>query len=350
MKTRRSKVLMLVTGYVVFFVTIAALIAFSVYVYVAAERQYGDDKGIVFALMLVTVLFLALVCTVIDGIRRKVTVDRPVENISDATARIASGDFSVRIRTSHPYGRYDEFDCIADNINTMAAELSKTKVLHTDFVSNVSHELKTPLAIIQNYSQAIKDGNPDKETLNKYADVLVATSKRLTALVTNILKLNRLENQQIRTEPKSIRLNEMLAESVLAFEDAIEAKGLELDCDLDELVIQSDPDYLEIVWSNLISNAIKFTEPNGKISVSLKEEGGEAVVKVSDTGIGISAETGRYIFDKFYQGDTSHAQEGNGLGLALVKKVIDVLGGEISVESQLGKGSTFIVRLRGKVA
>ena len=350
MKTRRSKVLMLVTGYAVFFVTIAALIAFAVYVYVAAERQYGDDKGIVFALMLVTVLFLALVCTVIDGIRRKVTVDRPVENISDATARIASGDFSVRIRTSHPYGRYDEFDCISDNINTMAAELSKTKVLHTDFVSNVSHELKTPLAIIQNYSQAIKDGNPDEEALNKYADVLVATSKRLTALVTNILKLNRLENQQIRTEPKSIRLNEMLAESVLAFEDAIEAKGLELDCDLDELVIQSDPDYLEIVWSNLISNAIKFTEPNGKISVSLKEEGGEAVVKVSDTGIGISAETGRHIFDKFYQGDTSHAQEGNGLGLALVKKVIDVLGGEISVESQLGKGSTFIVRLRGKVA
>ena len=350
MKTRRSKLLILVTGYAVFFVSIAALIAFSVYVYIAAERQYGDNKGIIFALMLVTVLFLALVCTVIDGIRRKITVDRPVENISDATARIAAGDFSVRIQTSHPYGRYDEFDCIADNINTMAAELSKTKVLHTDFVSNVSHELKTPLAIIQNYSQAIKGDNLDDETRKRYADVLVSTSKRLTALVTNILKLNRLENQQIRTEPKSIRLNEMLAQSVLAFEDSIEAKGLELECDLDEITIFSDPDYLEIVWSNLISNAIKFTEPNGKIFISLKEEGGAAVVKVSDAGCGISAETGRHIFDKFYQGDTSHAQEGNGLGLALVKKVIDVLGGEISVESQLGKGSTFIVRLRGNVA
>lgn len=345
MKNRTKHILSL-SGYLVLFLTVAAIITVAIFVYAAAEERFGDNKGMIALVMLIAVFFLALVCTLIDGIRRKTMIDRPVEKILEATERITAGDFSVRIATDHPYGRYNEFDRIIEDLNRMTAELSKTEVLRSDFVSNVSHELKTPLAIIENYSTAIRDAEIDRETRERYADVLIATAKRLSSLVTNILKLNRLENQQIRTEQTSVRLDEMLSDAILQFEDRIEEKKLELDCDLDEITIVSDPNYLEIVWNNLISNAVKFTDAGGSIRVSLKEERGAAVVRVSDTGCGISKETGEHIFDKFYQGDTSHAQEGNGLGLALVKKVIDVLGGEISAESEVGKGSTFLVRLR----
>lgn len=345
MKNRTKHILSL-SGYLVLFLTVAAIITVAIFVYAAAEERFSDNKGMIALVMLIAVFFLALVCTLIDGIRRKTMIDRPVEKILEATERITAGDFSVRIATDHPYGRYNEFDRIIEDLNRMTAELSKTEVLRSDFVSNVSHELKTPLAIIENYSTAIRDAEIDRETRERYADVLIATAKRLSSLVTNILKLNRLENQQIRTEQTSVRLDEMLSDAILQFEDRIEEKKLELDCDLDEIAIVSDPNYLEIVWNNLISNAVKFTDAGGSIRVSLKEERGAAVVRVSDTGCGISKETGEHIFDKFYQGDTSHAQEGNGLGLALVKKVIDVLGGEISAESEVGKGSTFLVRLR----
>ncbi|MBQ7348408.1 MAG: sensor histidine kinase, partial [Clostridia bacterium] len=224
----------------------------------------------------------------------------------------------------------------------------KSEILKTDFISNVSQELKTPLAIIQNYVMLIQQKDLDEETKDKYVKTVLQATKRLSDLVSNILKLNKLENQQLSTESETVRLDEMLANAVINYEELIEEKNLNIECDLDELEIFSCPSYLEIVWNNLISNAIKFTEKGGKISVSVKKHGEKAVVTVSDTGCGISPETGAHIFDKFYQGDTSHSQEGNGLGLALVKKVIDVLGGEISVKSELNKGSTFIISLRDK--
>ena len=165
--------------------------------------------------------------------------------------------------------------------------------------------------------------------------------------MTNVLKLNKLENQTLSPAFRRFRLDEMLAEAALAYEDVIERKHIDLICDLEETEIASAPDYLEIVWNNLLSNAVKFTGEGGTISLSLRTEGGKAIVRVADTGCGISAETGKHIFEKFYQGERSHAQEGNGLGLALVKKVIDLIGGEISVESEVGKGSAFTVTLHG---
>jgi signal transduction histidine kinase len=166
-------------------------------------------------------------------------------------------------------------------------------------------------------------------------------------LVTNILKLNKLENQQIYPEIRQYNLSEQLRESLLNFEDAWEKKSLELEVDIDDdITIQADAELLTLVWNNLYSNAIKFTQDDGRISVSLKNESGYAVVKVSDTGCGMSQEIGQRIFEKFYQGDNSHSMQGNGLGLALVKRVIDIMSGEISVESVIGKGSTFIVKLK----
>ena len=340
---RNKKISSSVFGAVWFFLTVAAVVTVAVLVYgMIPENSSALVRSMV---MLAVILFLSLVCTGIDFVRRKITVNKPVQDILAATDKIAAGDFSVRLRISHDYRRYSQFDYIKENLNKMAAELAKTEVLHTDFISNVSHELKTPLAVIQNYAAALQNESLGAKTRQKYAETLVSASKRLTALVTNILKLNKLENQELTPEYEKVRLGDMLAETIVQFDELIESKNLELECDLDEVELVSCPNYLEIVWNNLLSNAIKFTDVGGKISVSVKRAEGGAVVKVSDTGCGISPETGAHIFEKFYQGNTSHSKEGNGLGLALVKKVIDVIGGEITVESEEGKGSTFTVRL-----
>ena len=335
-----------VKGGIIFFVTISVVVTIAVLVCTLVLGASGGNKTLVALVMLAVILALSTACTLIDYLRRKVMVERPVKRILEGTDKITSGDYSVRLETAHTFGHYDEYDRIIENFNKMAAELSRTEVLHTDFISNVSHEIKTPLAIIQNYATSLQKSNLDEETRKKYAQTLAGASKRLTALITNILKLNKLENQEIKPENEKVNLTETLAQVVLSYEELIESKGLELDCDFDEDVsVITSPSYLEIVWNNLLSNAIKFTE-SGKIGVSLKREDGWAVVKVSDTGCGISSETGKHIFEKFYQGDTSHAQEGNGLGLALVKKVIDIIGGKIEVNSVVGEGTTFTISLR----
>lgn len=342
---KKRKSLFNFLGVFLFFITISVIVMFAVLIFSCIEQT--ASKTVIALVMFAVIVFLAALCTLVDYVRRRFTVDKPVRKILEATDKIAEGDFAVRLDIDHPVGRYNEFDYIMENFNKMAAELSRTEVLHTDFISNVSHEIKTPLAIIQNYATLLQGKNLDEKTRKKYTETLVNASKRLTALITNILKLNKLENQEIKTDYESIDLAEQLAETVLGFEDLIEEKELAIDCDFDEDVkVFASPSYLEIVWNNLLSNAIKFTGSGGKITVSLKEQDGQAIVKVSDTGCGISADTGKHIFEKFYQGDTSHAQEGNGLGLALVKKVIDITGGTISVNSEIGKGSTFTVALK----
>jgi signal transduction histidine kinase len=170
---------------------------------------------------------------------------------------------------------------------------------------------------------------------------------RLNSLITNILRLNRLENQQIHMRSETFDLGGQLTECLLGFETVWEEKGIGIEPDIeDDVLINSDRELLSIVWNNLLSNAFKFTEPGGTVSISLKTENDDAVVTVRDSGCGMPPETVRHIFDKFYQGDTSHSVQGNGLGLTLVKRIIDIAGGEIRVESTPGEGSTFIVQLR----
>lgn len=326
---------------------IALTVTATVLIFSEVNEIYSSDKGTVSIIMLVVCLVLSLLITTADSLRRKLTIGRSVEDILDATQSISEGNFRVRLTPRHSYNKFDDYDKIMYNLNTMAAELSKSEMLKNDFISNVSHEMKTPLSIICNYASALSDEKLDSDTRAKYTAILIQTTDRLTTLVTNILKLNKLENQQIMSETTEVRLDESLIQSILEFEELIENKGIELDCDIDEMTIATSPSHLEIVWNNLLSNAIKFTPSGGKISVSLKNDNSRAIVKIADNGMGMTKETGSHIFDKFYQGDTSHAKEGNGLGLALVKKVIDILGGSISVESELGKGATFTVVING---
>jgi signal transduction histidine kinase len=336
------------TGAISFFVLIALVmqIAILVYDYI---RERTDNLALTAVLILILIVGLSVFCTVFDWIRRKITVDKPTKKILGATEKIAEGDFSTRLEITHEYDKYNEYDLIMENLNKMATELQKNEVLKTDFISNVSHEIKTPLAVIQNYAALLQDETLDGETRKNYAKTVIAASKRITDLITNILKLNKLENQEIQEKHEVFPLTEALAESVVEFETLIEKKNIDLTCDFDDVQIFSSKSLLEIVWNNLISNAIKFTPDGGKIDVSLKRMGKNVEIKVADTGCGMTSEVGVKIFEKFYQGDTSHATQGNGLGLALVKKVIDILGGEIAVQSEVNKGSTFTILLKDVV-
>ncbi len=293
------------------------------------------------------VVFLSLVCTVADALRRKVTVDRPVKKIVAAGNRIAKGDYSVRISRESAVYRNRGLDEIADCFNRMAQELSGVETLQTDFISNVSHELKTPIAVVQNYATLLQQPDLSEEDRIAYAKAVSEATRRLSGLVTNILKLNKLENQKIYPQAQTYDLTEQLCQCLLGFEAVWEEKDIAIETDLAEAVaVTADPELLSLVWNNLFSNAMKFTDRGGKVSVVLSEEQDSISVSVTDTGCGITPEVGRHIFDKFYQGDTSHATQGNGLGLALVKRVVDILGANISVGSEAGKGSTFTVTLR----
>lgn len=335
-------------GFCLFFLTVGITSTCSVLVFnYVSNVANGNNVVIVFSVIGVIIVG-AIFCTICDVIRRRAMVERPVSQILKATEKIASGDFSVRLIPNHDYLKYDEYDLIYENINTLATELSKNELLKNDFISNVSHEIKTPLAVIQNYAQSLNNKKLDDKKKEEYIKGLVEQTKKLSDLISNILKLNKLENQKIVAEKEKFNLSELVRTTTLQFEEMIENKGLDLECDIDEIEIVSYQYLLEIVLNNLISNAIKFTN-QGKIFISLKKQNQFVVVKVKDTGIGMDNEVGQHIFDKFYQGDKSRSTEGNGLGLALVKKVIDTIGGEISVESKVGVGTTFTIKLKQNI-
>ena len=351
-KLTLRQILKAVNNYVVFFLTVAFAVSCCMMLFAST---LADTMGITFneenitAAAKVTfwnVLLLTFLFGTIDYIRRRITVDRPAKQITEVAEKIMQGDFSARVPAIHGAGT-DGFNEIGKAINAMAAELSGTETLRTDFIANVSHELKTPLAVMGNYATMLQRPDITEDEKNEYAKAISEATRKLAQLITNILKLNKLENQQIFPQPQEFDLGEQLCESLLGFEDAWEAKNLEIETDIeDDVRIKSDPELLSLVWNNLISNAVKFTPDGGTIGVSLKTVENTVIVSISDTGCGIKPEVGQHIFEKFYQGDTSHATQGNGLGLALVRRVMDILNGEIGVQSVYGEGSTFTVKFK----
>jgi signal transduction histidine kinase len=291
-------------------------------------------------------LFVAVILTIITTGIRSYYFERPMRRISEAAKKIAQGDFSVRIAPMRKDGKKDSTEVLFDDFNTMASELAGIETLKNDFIANVSHEIKTPLSVIQGYAAALQNDALTVDERRDYAKTIMDATQKLSDLVTNILKLNKLENQEIVPEAASYDLSEQLRRCALGFEDLWEARGITFTVDLDEAVVNYDPSMLEIVWNNLISNAVKFTEPGGAVELTLKVQDKLALIVVKDSGCGMDEETQKHIFDKFYQGDSSHSQDGNGLGLAMVKKVIEITGGEIQVESRPGQGTSFTVRLK----
>lgn len=293
------------------------------------------------------VVFLSVLFTVIDAVRRKITTQRVTKHIADAAQKVVQGDFSVRITPLNRFSTDEKINEIIDCFNKMTEELAGVETFRTDFIANVSHEMKTPLAVMQNYGTLLQTPELEDEKRIEYAKGVTDGTRRLADMMTNILKLNRLEKQQIYPKTEEYDLGEQLCECLLDYETVWERKNIEIDTMIaDDVKVNTDKELLTLVWNNLFSNAFKFTPEGGMVSVILNTDGQYAIVKVIDTGCGISPEVGAHIFEKFYQGDTSHQTQGNGLGLALVKRVVDILQGEISVESTKGEGSTFIVKFR----
>lgn len=276
----------------------------------------------------------------------KSTYEEPLHKMAEATRKVAEGDFSVYVPTIHTADKLDYLDVMILDFNKMVEELGSIETLKTDFVSNVSHEMKTPIAIIKNYAQLLQTGRPMDERQREYAKGIEDAATRLSSLNSNILKLNKLENQRMLPEMETYDVCRQLCESIFLFDDALEEKGIDLEVDIeDAATIRADVNLMELVWNNLISNAVKFTEPGGRIRILQTSDEAHVRVSVSDTGCGMEAESMKHIFDKFYQGDTSHSTEGNGLGLALVKRVLELMDAEIQICSEQGKGSTFTVTL-----
>lgn len=347
---RYRRLLRSLSYYLVFFLLVAFVITCCTMLFVSTLSKSLDitftDAHIATAAKLTfwNVVLLSLILSVFDRLRRKLMVERPIKRINEAADKMIQGDFSVRVQKL-PHN--DDFNEIIDCFNKMAEELSGTETLRTDFIANVSHELKTPLAVMQNYGTLLQQPGLGEEKRLEYAKAITDASRRLADLITNILKLNKLENQQIYPKCAEFDLSEQLCGCLLQFESVWEQQNIEIETEIaDSITVRADEELLSLVWNNLLSNAFKFTSPGGKVSVALSATGHHAVVKVQDTGCGMSPEVGAHIFEKFYQGDPSHATQGNGLGLALVKRVVDILRGEISVESERGKGTTFTVKIR----
>lgn len=278
--------------------------------------------------------------------RVKDTYEVPLHRMAEATGKVARGDFSVYVPPLHTADKLDYLDVMIMDFNKMVEELGSMETLKTDFVSNVSHEMKTPVAVIKNYAEILQKEQVAGETRIEYAQSIEGAAVKLSSLITNILKLNKLENQNIVPEMEAYDICGQLCECILQFEDAWDEKEIELEVRIeDAAMVRADANLLELVWNNLMSNAVKFTEKGGSVTIRQTSDEDRIVIEVSDTGCGIAKENVSCIFDKFYQGDTSHLKEGNGLGLALVKRVLELMDGDIQVVSEEGKGSTFTVTL-----
>ena len=285
-----------------------------------------------------------LIGILVTGLLSKYFFD-PIKKLRVAMDQVAEGDFSIRLEEKSTSKEIME---IYTGFNLMAQELSTTEILQTDFVSNVSHEFKTPINAIEGYSTLLQGSENLDGDQREYVDKIQLNTRRLSSLVGSILLLSKLENQQIPTNQRSYRLDEQIRQSVVALETAWVQKDIELDVELERVSYVGNEPMMRHVWDNLISNAVKFSPQGGIVKLRLTRKLRKLIVTVEDQGAGLSGEAQKHIFDKFYQGDSSHKQEGNGLGLSLVKRILTIEKGQIAAENIPEGGCRFTVTLRAK--
>lgn len=330
-----------VFGILTFTCLLTALIMVTLY-------RFGLFPMIVFTpviLPFVTLGVCIFIGTIMAAMVSKFVIE-PLRRLIDATEEIKKGHYDVRVTDQTAIG---ELNNLMQSFNSMAGELANTELFRKDFINNFSHEFKTPIVSIRGFARQIQKDNEKHfltdEQRKEYTDIIVDESDRLARLSSNILLLTKFENQQIVTDKTEFYLDEQIRRSVLLLEKQWSSKNIELSLELDEIKYVFNEEMLSQVWLNLIGNAVKFTPNSGIIDIRCKQNEKNIAVEITDSGDGMDEATIHRIFDKFYQSDTSHKAEGNGLGLSIVKRIVELANGEISVISEIGKGSTFHVSL-----
>jgi signal transduction histidine kinase len=332
-------------GYILTYVILLTLAAGQFMIYAEYMSFQTMPPEYIFGMLGYWAIVTAVLILCVSNERRR-TFEKPMRKLGEAAKEVAEGDFSVYLSPIHRSDQYDFVDVMFEDFNKMVEALGSIETMKNDFIGNVSHEIKTPLAVIQSYATALQQNDLPDNQRNEYVSTIITASKKLNDLVTNILKLNKLENQGIAATTESFDLCRQLADCAITFENLWEEKNIAFVADIeDRALIYADKSMLEIVWQNLLSNAVKFTDAGGKITLTQTSDHDSITVTISDTGCGMDDTTKNRIFDKFYQGDTSHSGEGNGLGLALALSVIEFQCGSITVNSKIGKGTTFTVIL-----
>lgn len=324
-------------------IMIASILLAGVIIIIINSTNFSEDGNIPFFIA----VYIVIICIFFAGITTKIISDKifvPMIKLNESMKRVADGDFSVRMNET---GMFREVREMIQNFNIMAKQLSSNKIIHTDFTRNVSHEMKTPLSTIEGYATLLQDPNITYEKRAEYAEKIIQNTKRLSTLTGNILALSRLENNSVAIQKKKFSLDEQLRQVVIMYEEVWTEKNIDIDID-DEgkhVAVYGSEDMLFQAWQNLVGNALKFTDNGGVVRIILRETPDSITVSVKDNGIGISEEDQKRIFEKFYQADASHASNGNGLGLAITRQIIEHHSGSIKVVSEPNKGSEFIVIL-----
>ena len=342
MKRKRKKKGFVLSGISIFFtilvfLEIMASAAFARFVQWLLEETFNAKVSDTWLLLLIVV---AIGVTLAFFVNRMFF--KPIQKLNVGMNEVAAGDFSVRLKTKSPINEVKE---IYDSFDMMVRELDATEVLQSDFVSNVSHEIKTPINAIEGYAMLLQDDQYTKEEQEEFVEKILFNTKRLSELVGNVLLLSKIDNQAITKNEKVFRLDEQIRQSIMQLETKWTEKEIEFDVDLDEVEFVGNAQLLVHIWDNLIGNAIKFGPMYGMIKLRLSKADKLIRFVIEDNGTGISEEALKHIFDKFYQGDSSHKAEGNGLGLALVKKIVDIYDGKIIAENLPEAGCRFIVEL-----
>ena len=315
-----------------------ALLILSATGIIQLSNTWQWSPAVLIIVLMLGTLVLGLVITLF-AVRRFL---KPINILSQATKKVASGDFDVRIE---PDKSSDEMSELIDNFNRMVKNLAGIETLKQDFIANVSHEFKTPLATIQGYSTLLQDETLSPEERKTYTKYIIIATKQLSSLTSNILKLSKIENNAESFEKKKYDCAEQIRQAILLLETQWTEKNIDLDINIINAEIYANEELLMQVWLNIIGNAIKFSSYGGPITINSAARNGKFLFSVQDRGCGMDETTRRKIFDKFYQGDNSHSKEGNGLGLSLVKKILDVSDGEIYVKSEKGVGTEFLIVL-----
>lgn len=292
-----------------------------------------------------TLLLFAVISIIVGTILSHTVGKRPlnvIREIDDATKEVVKGNFTVRLNEDIVA---EELHSMAHNFNTMVRELSNTEILRKDFIENVSHEFQTPLSAIEGYAALLQNQSLTTQKRQEYAKRILVNARRLSDLSGNILLLSRLEHQELEIQKETYALDEQIREAILLFETKWTQKELCLEVDLSAIRYKGNKELLMQVWQNLIGNAVKFVSQKGEIRITLRIEKNNVIVTVADNGIGMSEAVQKRIYEKFYQADTSRTGIGNGLGLALAKRIVDLHNGTLTVASAEGKGTMFTVTL-----